>query len=667
MSPHARRFPLRRQAWPLLAGLLFAATVHAAPADWALRIASVPTPENAGNASAVILLDETSVDLDLRGVATTTRRFAIRIVAENGRDYAGMKVGYLDRSDKVKATNGWLIRRGQQVKPKDGAAWIDVSADSFGTLYGEYRRKILNLGGDAAAGDVFAGETVVVGPWLVPHLVYLWGSSLPVREETCRITVPPGFALMPVMHGENPPAMIASADGRTASWTRRDQPYLRSEPLMPGLHRDAPALYLRVDPPAGSPAFTPVVLRTWQEVARWLDRLNADQCDTNEQIAATARQLTADCGDEISKIRALGDYVQKLRYVAVNEGIGRGLGYQAHKASEVFKLGYGDCKDKANLLRALLREVGIESCFAFARSGDDLRIRADFPSPSQFDHAILAIRVDETLDLPATVVAEPWGRLLFFDPTDPRTLPGDLPAPLQGTLVHLGDPQFDGLIELPRIPPATGHGLVRKAMLSLTRDGSISGLVTSLGTGQAAAEMRRGLFSASTDEKLRELAREQLGDAVRAAQLRAVARTDDPATGDCGLTFEVAKSGFAQFLPNSMAMARLDVLGRGALPALPAPERQWPVKLPAVALDDEIQLVLPAELAVEEVPSSTSLVSEYGRYDLSVSVADTTITLKRRVELNAQVVPPADYAKLKKFLSDLGKADRTSLLLRTSP
>ncbi len=657
----------RRLALPLVAGCILAASLHGAPPDWALRIASVPTPENAGNASAAILLDETSIDLDPRGVATTTRRFAIRIVAENGRDYAEMKVGYLDRSDKVKATNGWLIRRGQQVKPKGGSAWIDVSADSFGTLYGEYRRKILNLGAAAAAGDVFAGETVVVGPWLVPHLIYLWGSHLPVREETCRISVPPGFTLVPVMHGENPPTMTASSDARSAVWTRRDQPYIRSEPLMPGLYRDAPALYLRVDPPAGSPQFAPVALQTWQEVAGWLDRLNADQCDTNAQIAATARQLTADCPDPISKIRALGDYVQKLRYVAVNEGLGRGLGYQAHKASEVLKLGYGDCKDKANLLRSLLREVGIASDIALARSGDDLRIRADFPSPSQFDHAILAIRVDDTLDLPATVVTTTWGRLLFFDPTDPRTLPGDLPAHLQGTLVHLGEPRSDHLIELPHIPPAAGHRLVRKAILSLARDGSLSGRVTSQGNGQAAAEMRRGFFAASTDEKLRELAREHLGDAVRTAQLRSVTRTEDSATGLCGLAFEMSRPGFAQFLPNAMAVARLDVLGRGALPALPAPARNWPVKLPALAFDDEVQLVLPAGLAVEELPSATSLVSEYGRYASDLAVEGPTVTLRRRVELNAQVVPAADYAKLKKFLSDLGKADRTSLLLRTRP
>jgi len=72
------------------------------------------------------------------------------------------------------------------------------------------------------------------------------------------------------------------------------------------------------------------------------------------EIEAKARELTTDADDVWSKVKAIGDYVKDLRYASINMDLSNGGGYKPREASEVFRVGYGDCKDKANLLRSML-------------------------------------------------------------------------------------------------------------------------------------------------------------------------------------------------------------------------------------------------------------------------------------------------------------------------
>ncbi len=47
--------------------------------------------------------------------------------------------------------------------------------------------------------------------------------------------------------------------------------------------------------------------------------------------------------------------MQNIQYISIQTGLGRGGGYRPHASNEVFAKSYGDCKDKANLMRAMLK------------------------------------------------------------------------------------------------------------------------------------------------------------------------------------------------------------------------------------------------------------------------------------------------------------------------
>src|ERR1700678_2850308 len=96
------------------------------------------------------------------------------------------------------------------------------------------------------------------------------------------------------------------------------------------------------------------------------------------------------------------------RCISHSLGVGR---YQPHYAAEVLTNRYGDCKDKATLLDALLDAEGIHSSTALINSKFDLD--PDVPAPSQFDHAISFVAIgDKDIWLDSTAQVAPFQYLL---------------------------------------------------------------------------------------------------------------------------------------------------------------------------------------------------------------------------------------------------------------
>ncbi len=100
-----------------------------------------------------------------------------------------------------------------------------------------------------------------------------------------------------------------------------------------------------------------------------------------DTVRAKALQLTAAATGELDKIRAIAAFAQQTNYVEVSLNITRGGGYTPHTAAESLARNYGDCKDKATLMRALLKAVGIDSYLATISADDRTYVRPEWASP----------------------------------------------------------------------------------------------------------------------------------------------------------------------------------------------------------------------------------------------------------------------------------------------
>ncbi len=135
----------------------------------------------------------------------------------------------------------------------------------------------------------------------------------------------------------------------------------------------------------------------------------------NAAIAALATQITSGLTGERARALALSDWVRRnIRYVAVYIGPG---GVVPHPAATVLENRYGDCKDHAALLEALLRAAGIDSSAALVNSGNAYRLPTA-PTLGIFNHvmthiASLDLYLDSTAEsvaagyLPSSVLGKP--------------------------------------------------------------------------------------------------------------------------------------------------------------------------------------------------------------------------------------------------------------------
>lgn len=168
----------------------------------------------------------------------------------------------------------------------------------------------------------------------------------------------------------------------------------------------------------------------------------------------------------------------EIRYCAIEVGLG---GFIPHAAKDAEEYRYGDCKDKANLLRALLDEAGIPSKMALIYSHEG--IPRDFAMPvlaGNFNHAILRI------DLPSGPV--------FVDPTA-RTPPfGRLPYNDEGAHILAVTP--DGT-QLVRSDISSADVNQRKYQVNLSIDGDnrLSGSINATYMGVFADHYRSTLLA----------------------------------------------------------------------------------------------------------------------------------------------------------------------------
>lgn len=174
------------------------------------------------------------------------------------------------------------------------------------------------------------------------------------------------------------------------------------------------------EPRAGDPPavlFSPWVgvssLASWDAFAAWYRRIAAGSDTTGPSVGLLAEEIAQAHPDRAGRLRAAYERVSELRYVAVELGVGA---FRPRTPEQVWTQRYGDCKDKANLLVAVLGELGIPAEFALVnRYGHTF---TDWPS-WQFNHALARV--------PASP-ADGQPRDLWLDTTD-RLVPFGIVAP----------------------------------------------------------------------------------------------------------------------------------------------------------------------------------------------------------------------------------------------
>ncbi len=642
-------------AWALAGGSVTRATGAEEVPGWLRQAAAVSHPAYDKDVRAVVLLDEGRRVVDDDGKMIFTQLYAVKILAREGRSRAVARTVYLTDSEKVKEMRAWLIRPGGEVRRYGKDQTLDLAiADN--DVYNEARRKLISAVEDADAGCVFGYEIVTEERSVFSQFNWGFQSNVPVLLSRLTLIMSQGWRAesMTFNHARVEPVV----NGSTYVWELRDLPGIEVEPASPD--DLAARMVYNIFPPAGKS--TPLrTFDSWKEVSKYLSELHDPQIGYNEAMEIKARELTSGLTGEFDRIRAIGRYAQSVNYISIQLGLGRGGGYKPHSAADVFAKNYGDCKDKANMMRAMLKALKIESYPVSIFSGDPHFVRKEWPSPQQFNHCIIAVKVgDETKS--ASIVTHPQlGRLLVFDPTDPYTPVGDLPDHEQGSYALVMAGEKGDLVKMPLTAPE--DNLVERTVdATLGADGWLVARVIETSTGHAAVS-ERALLRGSTRQEYEKAIGRWVTQGSSGVTVGRIEPSDDEKSGRFRIEVEFRAPSYAQSMRGRLLVFKPAVVSRRSTVPVSGESRKYPVVLESHAYIETARIKLPEGFVVDEYPEPIEINQPFGNYAMVCRPVDGYLEYKRSLSIKAMIVPPEQYPALRNFYGRILGAEQAPVVL----
>jgi hypothetical protein len=324
------------------------------------------------------------------------------------------------------------------------------------------------------------------------------------------------------------------------------------------------------------------------------------------KIRALADEITRGMSDRKEQARAIFDWTTRnIRYLNVVLGAG---GWEPHEAESVLAVKYGDCKDHATLMRALLASKGIEADYALINLAP---IYEPYPIPFRgYDHVILYLPEFE----------------LYADPTATYSEFGNLPGEEADKPVLRAGKDGVKLARTPALRARDNHVSV-KAELTMRPDGTASGAASTKASGSVSAALRM-MVARSSLEGSAALAKQLLSQegwhGGGEIELNDALDHADPYV--VKTTFGLQDDFYDDGAPTSSVTAGPRLVVPFFFPFAAYVEGGFTQEFacPAGTYEQSIDIHLSAGQSLAKVPNDVHVASKLGTYDATYTVAGST-------------------------------------------
>jgi len=180
------------------------------------------------------------------------------------------------------------------------------------------------------------------------------------------------------------------------------------------------------------------VYNTVDELYKWNSAFLKDiNTVSSPLLKKVADSICTGKNTEWEKAQAIFNWVQNhIKYVAFEAGL---EGFIPRQAADVCTKRYGDCKDMASLLTALLNTSGLKAYFTWIGTRSIPYSYNEVPLPITDNHMISAVKID--------------GNWIFLDATDPNCIFGYPTNNIQDkqALISISPEKYE-LVKVPVIP-----------------------------------------------------------------------------------------------------------------------------------------------------------------------------------------------------------------------
>lgn len=389
---------------------------------------------------------------------------------------------------------------------------------------------------------------------------------------------------------------------------------------------------------------------TWEEFTAWWWNLIEKECQSSPAIKDKVTQLIQGKKTDVEKMRAIYDFVvTDVRYNAWEFGV---HGYRPYQASTIFDRQYGDCKDKAILIRTMLADAGIESHPVLIYA-DETRPKEDLSLPmvELFNHCI------------AYVPEAPGRPGMFLDGTATHHPMGVLPDMDYGAhvvVVNNGKPD----LRVVAYPEPMKNRDVAELKFEIQQDGSARGSAELKPSGNFDVRLREffGNEAGAQKENLERFLSPALGR-TKVGELETSNLQDLGVPVSVKATLEVEKlarsKGADLTLPLTISprrmLARASEVKRTHDLLLGTPDYE----------ETLVEYKLPEGLSVRSIPQNESLQSPFGEYKIETTVKDQVITVRSSSTITKARITPEEYEAFREFARKMDEAEAREITLKT--
>ena len=586
--------------------------------------------------SSIFLLDYAKVEVspDFKNVSLIHQK--IKIIGQKGKKFGELRIPFDSERQKVRIISAFTItREGKKIKVSRNNIRTVTPAKltEYTALYPGIKTICINFPGVEIGSIVEYKYRIYTFKPLIKNQFYdgfYFQSKAPFAVSRYELKVPEEMQIHIKEFGVKLKEKKKSGGNITYIWEKRNIPSLLEEPLMPPLYEIVPKVYV-------------TTFNSWEEIGKWYYNLSTGTWKPDEEIIKKVKELTEGKNKE-EKISSIYNFVcQKVRYVGVELGT---YGFKPHNATDVFHLMYGDCKDKANLMKSMLEVTGIKSYLTIINATG--RIEKDIPYPGQFNHAIIAI--------------ENNGKFLFLDPTSEVYRYPQIPPSDQNKYVLIAKPR-PLLTKTPLFPPEKNFR-IREIKANLDENGDLKSEVKIETSGIYDASMRNSFRYLKEIERERalstELNRILPGTTLLSFKIEGVENLEKNVSEN----YSFKTNSFATRIKNKIIFtpAIIDKLSDTSIVALE--KRKFPLRFGYLVRKEEvITYTLPENFEVEILPSSVEINRDFAYFKYNIESHNGKIYYQRVFEIKKDQIPTSQYSEFRNFYRTVSKIDRLPVIL----
>jgi len=603
-------------------------------------------PANLRNrANACIRNEETTIDMRSPDNVMLNVKKAITVFNQNGEDEARLVLFY-DKNISIKGVKGEVYNSvGKIINKFSQNDFSDMSAaDGFSLFVDSRVKHYLPSVNQYPYTIVYSYEIRNKQNLIIPDWNPKPADDVSVEKSTYTfICKPTDHIRIKTQNYNGTPEVTTDEKQKKTVWKASNILAVRTEPYSPA--HETYTTSIQVAPQDFYYYNHKGNYTNWQELGKWIyDDLLKDRKTLSSATVQMIKDLVKNEKTDKEKARKIYQYLQdKTRYISVQIGIG---GFQPIAASEIDRLGYGDCKALVNYMQSLLSAADIDSYYCVVEAGSEKKsMDPKYASMVQGNHIILCMPLKgDTTWLECTSQKIPFGFLSDF--TDDR-------------LVLACTPDGGKLLHTPKLTTEENRQ-IRNANLSIQQDGSIVGQMKTVYAG-SQYENQESLIGKSITEQHKLLKETYNIDNIDFENVSFAQKKDiDPKLFE---DITISIRNYAPVNGNKMFLQLNAFNIKRSIPEMR--NRTLPVYINRGYTDeDTIIYTLPDNVDTALITGQNkNFKSVFGEYVCKADVIGNKLTYYRKLVLNDGTFAADQYAEFSKFINDVNAADYLKLVL----